>query len=307
MSEDATNPDPAEALEVEVEEGVADEAEAQGEQSEAEDGEVEGDEPDAEAEDGEEIDLEGVKYKVPKAVKEAVLRQADYTRKTQEVAADRKALEAWQSRATQEVEAIKATVEDRVKLATIDQQLERIDAMDWAKYTQSYGADQAMAAMASAQALRNQRADLAAGIAGAEQELARSAEALESSAIAEAQQILARDIPGLNDGIDRHVTETAGRLGFSPEELRATLVGENGRADVRAYKAITYIAALEAKIAEYEGGAKKAKIAEKIAKVQPAKVLTPSAGQYKAGLNDDLPIDEWNRRRNAELAKRGRR
>jgi hypothetical protein len=46
------------------------------------------------AEDGEEIEHEGRKYLVPKALKPLLLMQADYTRKTQEVAEQRRAVMA---------------------------------------------------------------------------------------------------------------------------------------------------------------------------------------------------------------------
>ena len=61
--------------------------------------EIEG-EGDEETEEGEgetdtaEVELNGEKYKVPAALKDAFLMQADYTRKTQEVAEVRKTAEA---------------------------------------------------------------------------------------------------------------------------------------------------------------------------------------------------------------------
>ncbi|MFM9972716.1 MAG: hypothetical protein ACKVQK_30425 [Burkholderiales bacterium] len=60
-------------------------------------GNVEADESQGEqqaADDAEEIDYEGSKYKVPKPLKDAFLRHADYTKKTQEVAEQRRAHEA---------------------------------------------------------------------------------------------------------------------------------------------------------------------------------------------------------------------
>ena len=45
-------------------------------------------------EEAEEVDFEGKKYLVAKELKDALLRQSDYTRKTQEVAETRKQIEA---------------------------------------------------------------------------------------------------------------------------------------------------------------------------------------------------------------------
>lgn len=47
-----------------------------------------------EVSEDEEIEIKGEKYKVPKAIKESIMLQADYTRKTMELAEQRKALEA---------------------------------------------------------------------------------------------------------------------------------------------------------------------------------------------------------------------
>src|SRR5437868_9942337 len=47
-----------------------------------------------EPEESDEIEHEGRKYQVPKALKPLLLMQADYTRKTQEVAEQRRAVQA---------------------------------------------------------------------------------------------------------------------------------------------------------------------------------------------------------------------
>ena len=82
-----------------VEESVEAEAEATEieEADETEDDAEEGDDDDDEGDDGapafERVNYEGTEYEVPTALKDALLRQSDYTRKTQEVSEQRKALE----------------------------------------------------------------------------------------------------------------------------------------------------------------------------------------------------------------------
>ena len=105
----------------------------------------------------------------------------------------------------------------------------------------------------------------------------------------------------------RQVAETATALGFTADEIKASFVGTDGKADVRTFKALAELATLRAKVADYEAKQQKTAQVQKIAKVQPAPTVKPNGGQYKAGLNDDLPADEWIRRRNAAVAKaRGR-
>src|SRR6478735_5451895 len=97
MDTDTTNlvdgGDTSDADTADLETGV----DAEGQQTDAEpqydeDGNV------IEPDEDEEVELDDLKLKVPKdqaqKVREAMLRQADYTRKTQEVAEERKALQA---------------------------------------------------------------------------------------------------------------------------------------------------------------------------------------------------------------------
>jgi hypothetical protein len=57
-------------------------------------GNPDADQADDEDDDGEEVEWEGNQYRLPKGIKDALLRQADYTRKTQEVAETRREAEA---------------------------------------------------------------------------------------------------------------------------------------------------------------------------------------------------------------------
>ena len=57
--------------------------------------------------DDEEIEHDGAKYKVPKPPKEAFLRQADYTTKTQTLAEERRSFEAAQQQFAASIKALK--------------------------------------------------------------------------------------------------------------------------------------------------------------------------------------------------------
>ena len=65
--------------------------------------------PEGEAEESEpettETEIDGVKYTIPAALKDSFLMQGDYTRKTQELAAERKALDEAKVRVQQAGEA----------------------------------------------------------------------------------------------------------------------------------------------------------------------------------------------------------
>jgi hypothetical protein len=273
----------------------------------AEDGE--GDAPPED--DTEEIEYEGQKHKLPKALakefREGTLRQSDYTRKTQEVAEARKALDTERQTLAQQAEARQALLDQRVSLKMLDTQLEQLSTMDWGAYAQQYGAEAAVTAMAQTQQLRDQRASLERDITAKEQEHRLQSDRVVDTALQEANQILQREVSNFGPELVGQVAEAAKSLGITPEEIRQSFVGDDGKADVRLFKGLAELTTLRAKVAEYEAKLKKTQTAEKQAAVQPAATVRANPGQYKAGLNDELPADEWMRRRNAELAKARRR
>lgn len=304
--QEATNPVAEdEALAASEAQGVANEAQAQGDdQTDGDEAEGEGDEAQAEAEDTEEIDVDGVKAKVPKALKDAFLRQADYTRKTQEVAETRRALEARQAELAQQAEARTQTLEQRVQLGLLDKQLEAFAELDWDEYAQNYGANAAISAQAKWRQIEAQRASLNNEITEAETNFRLSNERAAATVFQEAEQELAKDIPGFGQELVSKVAQAAGTFGFTADELRDSFFGADGKADTRTFKLVAELATLREENAKLKSAQNKAATAEKQAKVQPAKTVSSNSGQYKAGLADDLPPDEWMRRRQAQLSKR---
>lgn len=83
--------------------------------------------------DVEEVEYEGAKFKVPKVLKEALLRNADYTQKTQQVSERQKALDAREQSLTQQAEAGKATLGERVQFARLKEELDTYAKVDWNK------------------------------------------------------------------------------------------------------------------------------------------------------------------------------
>ena len=75
--------------------------------------------PSEPADDSEEVEYEGSLYRVPKELKEAVIRHADYTRKTQEVAQLRN-MAAAERQGVQEAQLLDAEVaEERMQVAGV--------------------------------------------------------------------------------------------------------------------------------------------------------------------------------------------
>lgn len=135
---DETNPDVLEqeapAIEPDEEMEVDTEAQASVEDD---------DEPDtdaAEGQDGEsepeeieyaEVEINGKKYQIPAELKDGYLMQSDYTRKTQEVAEQRKQAEAYMAEVQKAQQISEQELNARAELIGINQRLEEYSKVDW--------------------------------------------------------------------------------------------------------------------------------------------------------------------------------
>lgn len=91
----------------------------------------EGIEPEAEEDPIEEFDYEGKKYQAPKALKEAVMRHADYTQKTQELAKNREAIAAKEKEITEFQATYRENVKEFSALMALNDQIEQYHNLDW--------------------------------------------------------------------------------------------------------------------------------------------------------------------------------
>lgn len=304
MTDDTTNPVDVEDDAVLDQPEVAAESYSDDETPEAE---TEGAEDGQPEDDTEEVDWDGAKYRVPKPLKDALLRQADYTRKTQELADQRRTVEQHFQSLTQQAELQQATLEHRVNLRTVEQQLQQFQNTDWSAYSANYGAEATAAAMASWQQYRDAKAELSGAITRAETESRALSERNAANAIAQAEAELSRDIEGWGvEYLSNLASYAAKEFGVSPQELRESVINPDGTPDTRTIKVLARLHKAETELAAYKAKETKAQQASKQAAVTPAKAVGQRAGGYKPGLNDDLPQDEWLRRRTAQLAKRGR-
>ena len=304
MENDATNPVDAEddavldAPEVDADSysDGTDQAETDG----AEDGQPE--------DDTEEVDWDGTKYRIPKALKPGLLMQADYTRKTQELAEQRRHVEQHVQSLSQQAELQQATLEHRVNLRTVELQLQEFKNTNWANYRAQYGYDEEQAAKDRWQEYKDARVELQETIAKTETETRQMSERSSANAIAQADQVLSREIEGWSPQLVQDLAGYAAtEFGITPQELRDSVVNPDGTADTRTFKVLARLHRAETELAKLKGQATKAQQAAKQAAVTPAKAVGQRAGGYKPGLDDSLPADEWLRRRNAQLAKAGAR
>ena len=176
-------------------------------------------EPDEPEEELDETEFEGKTYKVPKEIKDALLRQSDYTRKTQELAEIRKAAELERQSIVSAKEADEAADELKADLRTVDKALKSFENVDWAKFAADSPA-QAQAYMLQYQQLQMQRQQLSGGLEQLEHTSRTSREQAHSAALAQAKADLLQAMPDFTPELAVKITQsTVSAYGFTPDEL----------------------------------------------------------------------------------------
>lgn len=303
MTDDTTNPVDVEDDAVLDTPEVAAESYSDDDTSEAETEGAEDGQPEDELE---EVEWDGEKYRIPKALKPGLLMQADYTRKTQELAEQRRTVEQHFTSLTQQAELQQQTLEHRVALRNVEQTLQQLQSIDFSQYDQS---DPQVAAWVAQQSMRvvqysQAKAELESAIAKTETDFQQLSERSRANAIAQADQVLSREIEGWSPQLVRDLAGYAAEnFGITPQELQDSVINPDGTADTRTFKVLARLHKAETELAALKAQTTKAQQAAKQAAVTPAKAVGQRAGGYKPGLNDDLPVEEWVRRRNAQRAK----
>jgi hypothetical protein len=238
------------------------------------------------------LELDGQVHNLPAALKGAFLRQADYTRKTQELAHHRRALIAERQAAAAQTEAAGNLSGAQVQLAALDHQLRAFHGVDW----QAYAAQDPK----GAQVLWGRAQQMAQAREGLAQALAHHSErgqmqaAREAAAnMAETGRTLSREIEGWSPEVAAKLVDYAKAFGVTHEELTQM-------ADPRLWKVLHK--AYQADCAMRDEGA--ATVQAKAQAVRPAVTVTGSAAP-SGGVRDELATKEWMKRRN-DLVRKGR-
>jgi hypothetical protein len=211
----ATNP------EVEVETGISD-----GEAANSET-EVTTDEPTLYGDDGEstasapvdeEVEYEGTKYKVPKELKDALLRQSDYTRKTQEVAEQRKSVEVQQQQMQQQAQLQQVAFKEYATMVNADQQLEQYKALDWQALIDRDPVE-AMKLDRQMRQLQDTRNTAQSRITQIQQASAIQAQQETAKRLEEGRAAVQRDIKDWSPELAQKLTDHGKSYGFTDNEL----------------------------------------------------------------------------------------
>lgn len=237
--------------------------------------------------DSEEIDYEGEKYKVPKVLKEAFLRQQDYTKKTQEVAEQRRAFEQQQAQEKESIQRQRQHIQDYAQIHALDMQIKQFEGVDWAKMIDADPVE-AMKLDRQYRTLADMRQGIATRIQQVEAQEAFSQQQHVAKLIEEGREVLKREIPNWSEQTQKSVSEYAISFGFKPEEVAQVI-------DPRHVKVLH-------KAMLYDQMMKKAATTPK-AEVKPiSKVSSSRDGSQKDP--DKMTTEEWTKWRNQQLRKK---
>lgn len=242
----------------------------------------------------EEVDVEGEKLAVPKSAAEklraAMLRQADYTRKTQELAQQREQSQAEIAEQKARIEADRANFQSAARLVALDEQLQQYANVNW---DQAYDADPVSAGKAKARfdQMLMQRQGLVAQIQQHEAQRALQEREASTRAMQQAQEVLGREIKGWSPEVAKQLRDVAKSLGADDkaiESIREPWI-------VRALHAEKVLREMTAK-------------AQKPPAPPPAvPVKTVTGGPQKAVTDvNKLPIEDYMRAERKRLARQGR-
>ena len=233
-----------------------------------------------------ELELDGEVHTLPAALKGAVLRHADYTRKTQELAEYRRVLEADREALAARANAHQGASRDELRLAALDHQIEDFERVDWEAYA-AEDPEGAQANWTTFQRLAEAREQLAYAVSHHQERSALQAAREAAEAMAETGRRLSEEIEGWSPEVAGKLVDYAQAFGVTMEELREM-------ADPRLWKLLHK--AWRADQASEVGARETAR------SVRPA-VSISGGGGGGSGVRDDLATREWMRRRNEQMAR----
>jgi hypothetical protein len=253
------------------------------------------DDAESAVEETEEFDLDGEKLAVPKTTAEklraAMLRQADYTRKTQELATQRQQAEESFAQREARVAAEQANIQSVARVMAIDERLQQYANVDWQAQNQ-FDPVRAQSEYFTYQQLKDARGGLVSQIQQQESQRALRDSEASAKAAQQAQEVLSREIKGWGPEVAKSLREVAKSLGADDKAIESIR-------DPWIVKALH----AQKQLMDLQSKASKAPAAPAAV---PVKTITGATSKATVDL-DKLPIDEFMRRERARLAKQPRR
>lgn len=239
----------------------------------------------------EEIEWEGKKHKIPAELKSALMAHADYTRKTQEVAEQKKAIEANAADLQRQAEFQRQHLQELAAVVSIDNQLAEYDKLDWPTLI-AQNPQQAMLLDQQRRDLQGRRSQIAQTLAHKEQQEGLKAQQARAARIEQAQRELQTRIRGWSPEVASQLTSYGRKAGFPDAVLSPEAP-------------VPFVEVLH-KAMQWDQ-----LIAKRTAKPQstPAKPVTKVSGAASPATKDpnNMNADEWRKWREAQVTGKKKR
>lgn len=237
------------------------------------------------------VEHEGQTYAVPAALKGALMRHADYTRKTQALAGQRRALAAGHEALQQAAEAHGAHLAEVARIIALGDQIAHLQGQDWGAMQQRNpaGAQQLMHQLFQ----MRQAHDLAASqFAHKQQVQAFAQQRQRAQQVEQAKAMLAARLPGWSPQHAARLAQFATSQGLRPEEIEAI-------SDPRL------ILLLHHAWRGHQAGQQQA-AGQKLAQVQAVRPAVQVGGGSAPQDPNRMSTDDWMRHRRGQVRKKAR-
>jgi hypothetical protein len=163
----------------------------------------------------EEVEFDGEKFNLPPKIKSALMAQSDYTRKTQEVADQRRMLDAHILMQQQEQQFHQSVTSELNQLQMLDAQMGQFKQLDWS----SMDTDTLTRTKHALDQLKDARTELTNAIQGKRGQFDQQMNQLIGEARKRGEQYLKRHIPSFGPDVVKELTAYGQSEGFSDVEL----------------------------------------------------------------------------------------
>lgn len=246
----------------------------------------------SEEDDDLEEDLDGLKVRGKKDAIEKLkaerLMQADYTRKTQEVAEFRRQAEAERQAFETERQVHMQNLQEVATMRAIEMQLQNFAQVNWQQLADQDPV-QAMKLDHQMRALQSQREQLRASVSQRYEQFTQAQQQEAARQLAEGQKVLQRDIPGWGPELASKLTAFALSNGYTEREVAA----------------IRSPAMVRSLYREYQVAEAKKQATKRTPQVQTAPVTrVNSANKSRAAIDPDkLSPEQWLKWRTAQVKR----
>src|SRR5256885_4430280 len=178
-----------------------------------------------------ELDWEGQKIKVPVGLKDAFMRNEDYTKKTQELAEQRRSLDQMRELAQQgqlNSTFIESIAPEQQEIAVIDAYLQQAGKLDWSQMS----TDQMLRHKVEIDSIKERRAQLTTTIGEKRAKFTSEMKAKIDELRGKSRELASKSIAGFTEETEKAMRAYARSEGLSDAEIDNVLL------DARSYKVI---------------------------------------------------------------------